>query len=257
MPRKKGPAHFKVLVNLANHPKTAELAGDNDLLATWTRLGLLAVDRWAQDSDDSFLVHDRELCSITGKGRADVARRSLRRLADVSPIKAEPEGDLWRITFPNFAKRQRFRGANVPLKEPSSSSPSTATSERENLSLPGCSTGNPEGVIPKPSGQWPDEVFDACREWVIGNGWAAPTLNAGIQKFEAWIPLQHPRRTPEAWVAAFQRIVEDSISEGKIDVPKAAVVEELCQCPGEPSEFENRANRCTTCSRSLRPRRTR
>lgn len=255
MPRAKGPAHFKVLVNLGNHPKTAELFADNDLLAAYVRLGVLAVERFAQKTGDSFQVHDRELGTIFQKHRADVARKSLQRLAEVSPMSAERRGDVWSITFPNFAKKQGFRGAGVPRKGPTPTPTPTHTHERENLSLPGCSTGNPEELIPKPSRPWPPEVFDACRDWVVGNGWSARTLNAGIEKFEEWIPLQHPRRTPEAWVAAFRRIVEDSITEGKIDVPKQAVPEELCQCPGEPSDFENRANRCSTCMRSLRPRR--
>jgi hypothetical protein len=93
---------------MRDHPKTSGVARSNDLLALWTRLGMLFVERWGGKRGDEIIIHDRELAYLTGKGRADVARKLLRCLADVSPISAEPNGEVWLITWPNFAKKQGF-----------------------------------------------------------------------------------------------------------------------------------------------------
>ena len=79
MPRNQAP-HFKVRCSTRNHERTAAMYGDNDMLALWTRLGVLAIERYADRTSDHFEVHDRELTALTGKGRADIARRSLGRL---------------------------------------------------------------------------------------------------------------------------------------------------------------------------------
>lgn len=102
------PPHFKTMISIKNHDKMREVYGDNRLFALWHRLGIEAVARFADRTGDTFIVHDRELPGLTGLGRADVARTSLERLADVSPISATREGDVWRITFPNFAEKQGF-----------------------------------------------------------------------------------------------------------------------------------------------------
>lgn len=118
-PLGKRPKHFKVHCSVQNHEKTAAMAADNDLFALWVRLGILAVERFANKTDDSFIVSDRELPRLTGKYRADVARTLLRRLADVTPTSAEREGDVWRITIPNFSKKQMFGRPDDPSVSPS------------------------------------------------------------------------------------------------------------------------------------------
>lgn len=115
----KRPKHFKVHCSVQNHEKTASMAADNDLFALWVRLGILAVERFANKTDDTFLVSDRELPRLTGKYRADVARTLLRRLADVTPTSAERDGDVWRITIPNFSKKQGFGLPDDPFAFPS------------------------------------------------------------------------------------------------------------------------------------------
>ena len=111
MPRVK--AHFKSHLSLGNHAKTAEMFADNDLLATWLRLGHLAVERRAALTNDIFIVRDEELQGLTGKGRIDVARKLLERLADISPISVECSANIWTITWPKFAEKQGFRLKNV------------------------------------------------------------------------------------------------------------------------------------------------
>ncbi len=123
--------HFKIICSIMNHPKTAALFGDNDALAMYVRLGVLAIERFADRTDDSFMIHDRELSLITGRRRADISRKSLRHLADISPISVERLGDVWRITFPNLARRQGFMSKNGEKHAPPSSSPSNSTSSSE------------------------------------------------------------------------------------------------------------------------------
>lgn len=119
---------------MANHAKMAVVYADNDLFALWTRLGVLAIERYADRTGDSFLVHDRELPHLTGRGRADVARRLLGRLADVSPISAEPDGDTWRITIPNLSEKQGFRPKNGGRMEVSASASASATATKKEKS---------------------------------------------------------------------------------------------------------------------------
>lgn len=113
------PKHFKVHCSLKNHRKTAEMFVDNDMLAAYIRLGILSTERFAQKTGGTFMVHDRELGWIFGKHRADVARKSLQRLADISPISAERNGDVWSITIPNLAKKQGFGSQAVPKQSAS------------------------------------------------------------------------------------------------------------------------------------------
>ena len=134
MPRVK--RHAKVHASIANHQKTAAVYANNDLLATYVRLLILGVERFADRYGDSFLIHKRELGRITGRHRVDVAAKSLRSLAEVSPISAEPDGDLWRITIPNFARKQGFAEKNGGRMEPSSSSSSSTTTTKKEIEPP-------------------------------------------------------------------------------------------------------------------------
>lgn len=127
---KKQPKHFKVHCSIQNHEKTAAMAADNDLLALYVRLGLLAVERFADRTGGTFIISDRELPRLTGKYRADVARTLLARLANVSPTSAERDGDVWRITIPNFAKKQGFAENKNRFRESPPSATATPTVEK-------------------------------------------------------------------------------------------------------------------------------
>lgn len=140
-----------------NHPKTAALFGDNDALAMYVRLGVLAIERFADRTDDSFMIHDRELSLITGRRRADISRKSLRHLADISPISVERLGDVWRITFPNLSKRQGFGRKNGKVSSPPSSSASNSSSpsDKKEKERPPLRSGD----VPEPS--QPDLLGDS------------------------------------------------------------------------------------------------
>lgn len=108
---------------------------DNDLLATYHRIGQLMIERFAGRTGDVVHIHVRELGWITGKNRRDASIRLLQRLVGLSPLemefRAEIGGksaglladfrgtsagipaDIIAIRFPNFSKKQ----FNAPKNE--------------------------------------------------------------------------------------------------------------------------------------------
>lgn len=105
-----------------------EVYPDNDLFALWTRLGIEAVERFADRTGDTFVLHKSELQTMCGRGkhRSDVARKSLERLAEVSPMSWERSGDVYRIHLPNFAKKQGFGKRNgESMGDPPTTTPTT------------------------------------------------------------------------------------------------------------------------------------
>jgi hypothetical protein len=131
LPRNK--PHFKVRTSIANHEKMGAVWDDNELLAAWTRLGVLAVERFADRTGDSFVISSREITMVTGRERSDSAERVLRKLADSSPVVVEKRGHSWRITIPNFAKKQGFKERNrTEIGSPPTPAPTpTATKPKE------------------------------------------------------------------------------------------------------------------------------
>ncbi len=123
--------HAKIHTSLGNHPKTADLYSDNDLLATYTRIMLFAIERYAAKNGDTFIVSKKEMLVLTGKGRIDAAKRVLGLLAEVSPISQRYTGDNCEITIPNFAKKQGFYSKNSTRTVKELRTPHTHTKEQE------------------------------------------------------------------------------------------------------------------------------
>ncbi len=109
MPRR--PTHFKRFTTVANHRKMPAYA-DNDLFALWCRLGIAAIERFADRTGDSFVLHESELLTLTGKKRSDSARRVLHYLATSSPVSFEYCDSIYRIHFPNLAEKHGFKQQN-------------------------------------------------------------------------------------------------------------------------------------------------
>lgn len=135
MPRR--PPHFKAFTTVKNHRKMPGVYQDDALLAMWLRIGWMAIERFANRTEDSFLCSGLDLLHLAGldAGVAN-ARRKLARLEQHSPIRIEradvsgpclarvwpasgpspatPSRDpaRWRLTFPNFAKKHGFKEGN-------------------------------------------------------------------------------------------------------------------------------------------------
>ena len=86
MTRRRKPPHVKISVNIANHPKTAGFANDPLLLGIYCNIGIMAVDRWASKTDDSFLCSGLDLQRLAGcQGVANAKRRQGQREARPGP----------------------------------------------------------------------------------------------------------------------------------------------------------------------------
>jgi len=148
----KQPKHFKVHCSLQNHRKTVGIYDDDALLAMYTRIGIMAVERYADKTGDSFICSGRDLERLAGGHGVANARRKLGRLEAAGGPAVCQEGAGYRLTFRNFAKKQGFGNRlNQKRESPSSSSSTataTATKEREREAPPAPSEGSESAPDP-------------------------------------------------------------------------------------------------------------
>jgi len=103
-PRKR---YFKVA------DKILRKAWSNDELAGLVRLMAYLNQRWARDNvphreAGSAAISITDLMSISGKRRADVARKSAERWRDIAEISVEHRGDVSLISWDKFSEFQEF-----------------------------------------------------------------------------------------------------------------------------------------------------
>jgi len=142
--------HFKLMVSVQNHRHTIGVYEDDALLAMFVRVGIMAVERFADRTGDSFLCSSLDLEKLAGCRGVANARRKLGRLeassrlsvgreearggASVGPEGGQREAS-WRLTLPNFAKKQGFKSVvstqTVPSASASASATSTASKEKK------------------------------------------------------------------------------------------------------------------------------
>jgi hypothetical protein len=120
--------HFKVLLSIQNHVKAMGVYEDDTLLAMFTRIGMMAVERYADRTEDSFLCCGLDLERLAGCRGVANARRKLGRLEASSRLTVCQEGAGYRLTIPNFAKKQGFGTRNRAEIGPPSSTTSSTTS---------------------------------------------------------------------------------------------------------------------------------
>lgn len=132
---KKQPKHFKVHCSIQNHRRMIGIYDDDALLAMFTRIGIMAVERYADKTGDSFICSGRDLERLAACGGVANARRKLGRLEAAGGPEVCQEGAGYRLTFRNFAKKQGFAFCSNHSASASSSSSSssstTSTKERE------------------------------------------------------------------------------------------------------------------------------
>jgi hypothetical protein len=118
------------LFSIQNHAKTPEVWTDDALLAMYLRFGVMALERYADRTDDEFLCSGLDLCRIANVEGVANARRKLGRLLAATPLEVEPEGGGYRASFPNLAKKQFRRREDGPDSRPSASATTTATKKK-------------------------------------------------------------------------------------------------------------------------------
>jgi len=100
--------HFKTHCSLRYHRKTAAIYGDNDLLALHTRLGLLAIERWAAKEGGTLRIHRSELSALAGGKRRDKAEGLLTRLATYLELTCNLVGDYFELEWVKLEQKQGF-----------------------------------------------------------------------------------------------------------------------------------------------------
>ncbi len=134
MPRVK--THFKVHASIQNHRKMPGVYADDALLAMYVRAGMLAVERYASRTSDSFLLSAGDLCQIAQTQPIPNALRKLARLAREpsgdgagSPLRVSRSGAWYRLDFPNLKSKQGFGVKNGGRRENPSDSDSDSDSD--------------------------------------------------------------------------------------------------------------------------------
>ena len=110
----------------------------NDVLAALIRLAAYLNRRWKNEKKSAgeggrAAITNTTLQTITGKRRADVARKSAERLADFVSISVRHDGDVTLIEWPKFASFQgyadRDRAESRPNLPPSASASASASAD--------------------------------------------------------------------------------------------------------------------------------
>ena len=185
--------HFKIHTSIGNHRKMIDVYSDDRLLAMWVRIGVLGIERYADRTEDSFVLSNTDLVHVTGCANPGAAWGKLKALTKRSPLTVEAEGSHWRLTFPNFARKQGFQPKNGEVRGASSSSASSAST-----------TKNKKSRSPPSASDRATRMAEALREKVLKQ---AP----GAQ-----VP-----RTPAAlgkWALELERLSQrDGVSWSEID----------------------------------------
>lgn len=203
------PKHFKVHCSIQNHRKTIGVYDDDALLAMYVRIGVMAIERFADRTGDSFLVSPRDLERLAGCRGVANARRKLGRLEATSPLTVCQEGAGYRLTVPNLRKKQGFQSEAVP-KAVSKSTPSstptptpTPTKERESVSdasRPRASRRSPQVSFP---GAMTDETFAKLAE-------RHSVDPSALRSYaEEWASEADRRYTANGWEAAINRALRN------------------------------------------------
>ena len=205
--------HFKIHCSIRNHRKTVGLYTDNDLFAAYIRLGMMAVERFADRTGDSFLADRHDIEAITGKRRGDVALKLLERLANVTPTSVQREGEVWRIKLPKFAIKQGFRPRNGSGMGDTATATATPTpKEKEFPPSGGMSAGKKTVKTPKTT--LCPEVFSAAEKREI-HEWnksrSKPFTNAelreGFETMRDWSLAEKKKKA--SWTASFKNQLKD------------------------------------------------
>jgi hypothetical protein len=135
--------HFKTHCSLRYHRKTAAIYGDNDLLALHTRLGLLAIERWAAKDGGTLRIHRSELSALAGGKRRDKAEGLLTRLATYLELTCNLVGDYFELEWTKLEEKQGFTWKNEQRITPEPPAPEAIGA------APPTKGGQPLGEPPK------------------------------------------------------------------------------------------------------------
>lgn len=94
------------------HRKTAAVWADNDCMATYARLLVMAMEQYAAKRDGVVRLTPPDLLAATGRRRRDYALLTLSKLVAMSPLSLSCVGADCLVTIPNYARKQGIGGQN-------------------------------------------------------------------------------------------------------------------------------------------------
>ena len=122
--------HFKIHVSIQNHRRAIGVYESDALLAMFARIGIMAIERFADRTGDSFLCSGLDLERLAGCRGVANARRKLGRLEASTRLRVGQEGAAWSLSMPNFGKKQGFYDRNVDGIEDSPTPTPTPTPKK-------------------------------------------------------------------------------------------------------------------------------
>jgi hypothetical protein len=129
--------HFKAHTSISHHRKMSEVFPDNDLLALWLRLGVLAIERYAAKSGDVLRVHRSELSALCGGKRRDKAEVTLKLLASKLELTLNKHGEYFEIEWRNLSIKQGFAPKNGRrIENPNTNTNTNTVVESDECLLP-------------------------------------------------------------------------------------------------------------------------
>ena len=108
---------------------------DDNQIATMVRLGAYLNTRWAREGRSPeeacrARLDPTDLAKISGKRRRDVALKSLERLANVTGMSIEVDGEFAEIIWPKWSIFQELRTPETPRKRPETAPSANAPAKR-------------------------------------------------------------------------------------------------------------------------------
>ncbi len=207
--------HFKVHVSVQSHRKMVGCYGENDLLATWVRIGVRFVDRFGDRTRDRVLVTEADLLALTGASSLENALKTIRLLAKTCPIRVRKKARTYEIHFPNFAKKQGF-GDREWIKKgkesgPSASASASASATKKEESKRARSRPRKQEV-PYPVDGLSGSDRARLDAWAEKHGYPPLLVSAKIEAIRLWAEAGDERKA--GWVAtimgAIRRDAEES-----------------------------------------------
>ena len=209
--------HFKVHTSVRTHRKFAELYDDNDAMATWTRLGIHAVEAFAGATDGRFLLRRPTLIELAGAESVEEAAATFQRLAAAKLLtfrQASPT--TWEIRWPKFVKKQGFDGKTQRV---SSSNADVETRVSSPNSLDPTPTPTP---TPKSNSE--EEKSKSARGRAAPSKLAFPSeasevehLRSGLLLWAADPDAKHPGYRPSQIDFALRAIADKSAARGYLN----------------------------------------
>jgi hypothetical protein len=227
------PPHFKIFTSIQNHRHLEGVYEDDALLAMYVRAGIMAVERFADRTSDSFLLSSTDLCRLAGldHGVAN-ARKKLGRLEAASRLGLSRDGARWRLTFPNFAKKHGFKGGNGSLTGEFTASASASVSEglEEEEKRPPA-TAKPGSSEPdrEPHGGKDDHVTDAMSLRLPPEGTPTPGAVDSPRRRAAPRGRYQPSPEAEAALDLLTWAIDQSMPGASVPEPGTGCYQRWCQ----------------------------